>query len=93
MSSEFQTVVVLDTGCERHCYETALGVWREDSNRKHHSIHVQYEDPETGKIEEDSIYGGTILYCAPTYDREDIPSLEDLLEETTALEESYWGRE
>jgi|AntDeeMetageno50_2_1112565.scaffolds.fasta_scaffold00923_7 hypothetical protein len=94
MSHELRTVVVIDTGHERHCYETAIGVWREDNNRKHHSTKIVYEDPDTGEVKEDSIYGGRILYDAPTYDSDVMPSVDELLEETTTYDdESYWGHE
>jgi len=94
MDHELRTVVVIDTGHERHCYETAIGIWREDDSRKHHSVHVVYEDPETGEIEEDSIYGGRILYDAPTYDCDAMPDINELLDGTTVLDgESYWGHE
>ncbi len=91
MSAELQTVVVRDTGSELHIFETAHGVWREDTGRKHHSINIIYEDPDTGEVTKESIYGGVITYCAPTYEGENFPTVEELIEDTTVYDESYWG--
>lgn len=93
MSHELRTVVVLDTGHERHRYDNAVATWREDESRKFHSAKVAYEDQETGEVETDSIYGGRILYDGPNRDCDVIPSVEELIEDTTVVDDSYWGKE
>lgn len=93
MNPELLTVVVIDTGHERHCFETALGVWREETNKKAHTTKIRYEDPDTGDEKVESIYKGRILYCVPTYEDSEFPNVDELIEDTTVFDESYWGHE
>jgi hypothetical protein len=74
-------------------YSLVVTTPRREAHGTNHE-RIVYEDPDTGEVKEDSIYGGRILYDAPTYDSDVMPSVDELLEETTTYDdESYWGHE